>query len=104
KQYVAPRTAGEEILAEIWADVLGVDRVGVEDNFFELGGHSLTATVLLSRITKQFQLDVPLHAIFATPTVSGLAMIIEELLIEKLESLSEHEVEYLFNQNNSFVD
>ncbi|MGZ4970853.1 MAG: phosphopantetheine-binding protein, partial [Methylobacter sp.] len=102
--YVAPRTATEAILAGIWAEVLGVEQVGVEDNFFELGGHSLIATVLLSRIAKHFQLVVPLHAVFATPTVADLAIVIEELLIEKLEALSEHEAENLFNQNNSFVE
>jgi len=73
KQYVAPRTAGEEILAEIWADVLGVDRVGVEDNFFELGGHSLLATQLVSRICIRFGIDLPLKTLFDTTNVAQLA-------------------------------
>ncbi|MEE7624548.1 amino acid adenylation domain-containing protein, partial [Methylobacter sp. Wu8] len=73
KQYVAPRTDSEEILAEIWADVLGVDRVGVEDNFFELGGHSLLATQLVSRICIRFGIDLPLKTLFDTTNVAQLA-------------------------------
>ena len=78
--YVAPRTPVEAKLAEVWADVLQVDQVGVEDNFFELGGHSLLATRLLSQVRTTFHVDVPLRAIFAAPTISGLAGLIEAAL------------------------
>ncbi|HYG80435.1 MAG TPA: condensation domain-containing protein, partial [Pyrinomonadaceae bacterium] len=76
-RYVAPRTAAEELVAGVWAEVLGVGRVGVEENFFELGGHSLLATQVASRVRDVFGVEVPLRAIFERPTVAGLAEAVE---------------------------
>ncbi len=81
RDYVAPETAVEQILAEIWSDVLGVDRVGIQDSFFELGGHSLKATQVLLRVRETFGVDLPVHRLFSDPTVSGLAVAIAETLM-----------------------
>jgi amino acid adenylation domain-containing protein len=68
-----PRTATEEVLAGLWAEVLGVERVGVDTSFFALGGHSLLAVQVLSWVESYFDLQVPLRQLFFAPTVAGLA-------------------------------
>ena len=70
---VLPRTPLEELVAEVWADLLKVDQIGVHDNFFVLGGHSLLATQLLSRLRNILELDIPLRALFEYPTIAQLA-------------------------------
>jgi acyl carrier protein len=77
--YQAPRTPVEELLAEIWTEVLRAERIGIHDNFFDLGGHSLLATQVVSRMRRALQLEIPLRALFETPTVAGLAKRIEEI-------------------------
>ncbi|MFI6442940.1 amino acid adenylation domain-containing protein, partial [Streptomyces sp. NPDC050759] len=76
--YVAPRGPVQEVLAGIWADLLGLDRVGAEDDFFELGGHSLLVTRVMSRVRDTFDVEVPFGALFDAPTVAGLADAIDE--------------------------
>jgi len=76
--FASPSSPAEELLAGIWAQVLGVDRVGLHDNFFELGGHSLLATQLVSRVRDAFQVEIPLRALFESPTVAALSGTIEE--------------------------
>jgi amino acid adenylation domain-containing protein/thioester reductase-like protein/non-ribosomal peptide synthase protein (TIGR01720 family) len=85
EKYVAPRTPIEELLTQIWAQVLKVEQVGIDDNFFELGGHSLLATQLVSRIRNIFQVELPLYELFTAPTVGELAHIIGQLQQENLE-------------------
>jgi acyl-coenzyme A synthetase/AMP-(fatty) acid ligase/acyl carrier protein len=77
--YSSPRTPVEELLAQIWSDVLKLDKVGIHDHFFELGGHSLLATQLISRIRDTFKIDLPLRSLFEAPTIYGLAQRIQEL-------------------------
>jgi amino acid adenylation domain-containing protein len=94
-EYAAPATPVEEVLADIWCKLLGLERVGTRDNFFDLGGHSLMATRLLSKVREVFGVEVALREVFAGPTVAALASIIEELLVNEIEGLSEAEVEQL---------
>ncbi|VBB05120.1 phosphopantetheine attachment site [Lucifera butyrica] len=72
-EYVAPRNEAEARMAQVWQDVLAVEKVGMEDNFFELGGHSLKAIMLAAKIHKEFSAEVPLTAIFKAQTVGELS-------------------------------
>ncbi|HEY0606557.1 MAG TPA: amino acid adenylation domain-containing protein, partial [Herpetosiphonaceae bacterium] len=71
--FVAPRTPTEELLAAIWADVLGVGKIGSRDRFFELGGHSLLATQVLARVRDAFDVDLPLRTLFESAMLADLA-------------------------------
>ena len=75
--FVLPRTPIEAQIAQIWSEILGVERIGVKDNFFELGGHSLLATQVLSEINSAFGLDLSIQMMFESPTVAGIAAYIE---------------------------
>ncbi|MEG3919987.1 amino acid adenylation domain-containing protein [Microcoleus sp. T3_A4] len=77
--YVAPHTSIEEVLVKIWAEVLGIKRVGIRDNFFELGGHSLLATQLVSRVRDACGVELPLRSVFEAPTIAELSKIVESL-------------------------
>ncbi|AKJ04229.1 non-ribosomal peptide synthase protein (TIGR01720 family)/amino acid adenylation domain-containing protein [Archangium gephyra] len=77
--FTAPRTDTERKLAELWSRTLGVERVGVTDSFFELGGHSLLATQLVSRVRVTFGVELPLRAVFESPTLEALARRVEEV-------------------------
>ncbi|MFD2585478.1 amino acid adenylation domain-containing protein [Croceitalea marina] len=72
-EFVAPQTETEQKLAVIWQEALGVDKVGIHDNFFELDGHSLLATQIFSKIKSQFNSDLPLKALFESPTIKQLS-------------------------------
>jgi len=76
----APRTPVEELLAGIWREVLGRERVGVEESFFDLGGHSLLVMQLLARLRSVFGVDLPVRRIFEAPTVAACARVVEEEL------------------------
>jgi len=84
--YEEPGTAVEEIVAGIWAQVLGVARVGVHDNFFELGGHSLLATQVIARLQDTFKVAVPLRTLFESPTVAAVALSIIQSQAEQVDS------------------
>jgi amino acid adenylation domain-containing protein len=113
--YVAPQGPVEEEVARVWAEVLGVERVGAQDNFFVLGGHSLLATQVLSHLRQAFPVNIPLHRLFEEPTVANLARAItegqgkssrgrlgdvveEEQLLSQLDELSDEEIDSLLSQ------
>jgi amino acid adenylation domain-containing protein len=101
-ELTAPSTNVEKILASIWAEVLRVERVGIRDNFFDLGGHSLLAMQVLSRLRSVFSAEIPLRALFESPTIEELAQRIVDLnladesldrMLSGLEAVSEQDAE-----------
>jgi len=110
--FVQPSTPEEKVIAEIWAQVLKVDRVGVHDHFFDLGGHSLLAMQIISRVREAFHVQLPLRALFDNPTVASLAVQIAQVqaskavpkemadVIADLESLSDEEAQRLLAQES----
>jgi acyl carrier protein len=89
----APRSARETALAGLFAEVLGVGRVGIDDNFFTLGGHSLLATRLISRARAELGTEIPIRKIFDLPTVSALAAWSEESAVPLRPNLRQMTVE-----------
>jgi len=79
QSYVPPESDTEKALAAIWEDILGIGQVGIDDDFFDLGGHSLLATQLISRIRDGLNVNLPLNALFESPTVRGLTQAVETL-------------------------
>ncbi|MEH2405962.1 amino acid adenylation domain-containing protein [Nostoc sp.] len=77
KSFATPRTPVEEVLAGIWARVLGTEYVGIHDNFFDLGGHSLLATQVVSQVREAFQVELRLRSLFETPRLAEIAELIE---------------------------
>jgi amino acid adenylation domain-containing protein/FkbM family methyltransferase len=92
EEYVEPRNEAERAIAGVFAEVLGVEKVGVDDNFFLLGGHSLSATQVITRLRDTLHADVPLRRMFEKPTVAGLALAVEEFKSQpeedRIEALS----------------
>ena len=83
KVFTPPRTPIEITLAEIWSEVLGIDRVGIDNNFFEMGGHSLLVFQVISRVREAFGVDLPLRTLFEAPTVEQEALIIIEAQLDQ---------------------
>ncbi|MCX4391837.1 non-ribosomal peptide synthetase [Streptomyces sp. NBC_01767] len=81
REYTAPRNAVERTVTAVWQELLGIERVGVHDNFFQLGGHSLLATQVASRLRKSLRVDVPVRAVFDSPTPAQLAQGIADLMM-----------------------
>jgi acyl carrier protein len=112
-EYIAPRSPLEEEIAALWAEVLQVERVGVNDNFFELGGHSLLATQMIFRLRDVCEFEVPLRALFERPTVAGLAEAIvtghveheapDEMsrVLERLEQMSDEEARQILEADDA---
>jgi amino acid adenylation domain-containing protein len=92
-----PGTQAEELVAEVWAEVLGLQRVGADDDFFALGGHSLLATKVTARLRDAIDLEVPVRAVFENPSLAALAAAVEALLLADIEALDESEVDSQLN-------
>ncbi|TDC91355.1 non-ribosomal peptide synthetase [Actinomadura sp. 7K507] len=91
REHTPPETAAEDLVAEIWCEVLGIDRAGTSDDFFDLGGHSLLATKVTARLGATLELDVPVRTVFAHRTLRDLAAEVERLLAEEIDRLTDEE-------------
>ncbi len=89
--FISPRNPTEEQIVAIIAELLALERVGVNDNFFLLGGNSLLATQVIARVRESFDIEVTLLNVFDNPTVAGIAAVVEQLVIERVEALSDEE-------------
>jgi acyl carrier protein len=83
--HVPPRTLVEEMLAELWSDLLVVEGIGVRDSFFDLGGHSLKAGQLVLRVRELFGVDLPVSTIFEAPTIEAMAIAVGRKLVEEAD-------------------
>jgi amino acid adenylation domain-containing protein len=92
ESYVAPRDTAEEVIGGIWAEVLGLDRIGVHDDFFVAGGHSLLATRVLARLRDAFAVELPLRALFEATTVAELAEVVRAAIETEIDRLTDAEV------------
>jgi amino acid adenylation domain-containing protein len=99
--YTAPRTPMERELAAIWAEVLSLERVGIDDNFFDLGGHSLAAARIISRVAAAFAVDLPIKVLFDRPTVAAMALAI---LAEQASSAHPQLIEEVFSEVEMMID
>jgi hypothetical protein len=77
-EYVTPRTPAEAKIAAIWAELLGVAKVGIQDDFFELGGHSLLATRAVTRMSETLQKHISLRHLFEAPTIASLSLLVDK--------------------------
>jgi len=113
--FAAPTTPAEQSLSQIWAEVLHVDQVGIHDNFFDLGGHSLSASRVISRVIETFHIDLLLSAVFDSPTVAEMALIITanqstraseaelEPILSELERMTEEDAVRYMDETNSAI-
>ncbi|MGD2085135.1 MAG: SDR family NAD(P)-dependent oxidoreductase [Candidatus Aminicenantes bacterium] len=97
--YVPPSNELEQFIIDIWEKILGFKKIGIMDDWFELGGDSLIVTQLISRIREVYPVEISVNIFFENPTIAGLAEMIKELLYEKIQDLSEEEVDALMEQD-----
>ncbi len=90
-EYAPANDEYEQLILDVWQQILGIEQIGIHDNFFELGGHSLIGTQVISRLRHTFQANLPLTMLFEAPTTAELALSIQFLLLEEIEKLDEEE-------------
>lgn len=96
-RYEAPETPVEQTVAEVWASMLGAERVGLHDNFFTLGGDSLLAMRSVIRLRKELDVEIPIRVLFDSPTLRDVAAVVEDQLLAELEDMSDAEAEALLS-------
>jgi acyl carrier protein len=95
REYEVPQGPIESALAQIWADLLHVDRVGRHDHFFELGGHSLLVTKLIARVSQRWDIDIPFSEVFSHSTLSSLSNVIVDY---ELNAMDQEDLESVISQ------
>ncbi|MFI0423847.1 amino acid adenylation domain-containing protein [Spongiactinospora sp. 9N601] len=98
--YVPPRTDAEELVADVYAEVLGLEKVGAHDDFFALGGHSLLATRVIAGIRALTEVEVPIRTIFAAGAVADLAQAVTDLLTAEIDRLTDEEAARLAKERD----
>ena len=92
--FVAPRNPVEETIADMWREVLKIDKVGIYDNFFALGGSSLLGVQIVNRLRQRFQVELPLIKLFEEPTIAGIGKCITELSTDLMNTEDREEIEF----------
>jgi hypothetical protein len=87
--FAAPSTTTEAVLARLWCEVLGIERVGGADNFFALGGDSLLAARVAARLEATWSVKLPVAALFRAPRLADQALLLEEAVLEQVEAMPE---------------
>ncbi len=95
EQLQVARTPTQEALAKIWCEVIGLSEISVDDNFFDLGGHSVLVTQIVSRVRKLFHVELSLRTVFESPTIAELSEVLEGLLLQQVNELTEDEAQRL---------
>src|ERR1700674_1566330 len=104
ENFLDPRTPTEQRIASIVTPLLGLERVGINDNFFLLGGNSLLGTQVIARVRGAFGVELSLLSLFDNPTVAGIATEVEQLIIAKVDAMSEDEAQRLMTQGSEETD
>ena len=80
-----PRNETEQIISQVWQELLGIHEVGIYDNFFELGGHSLLATQIISHLRTNLKVELPLRQVFDAPTIAEQSNIIQQMQFQEVQ-------------------
>jgi amino acid adenylation domain-containing protein len=87
REFVAPQTPTQKIMAKIWSEVLGIPKIGLHDNFLELGGHSLLASLVISRLREALSIELSIASLFAAPTIAIFSKQIDQQISETSEQI-----------------
>jgi acyl-CoA synthetase (AMP-forming)/AMP-acid ligase II/acyl carrier protein len=98
KEYIAPQEPVAKNLAEIWGEVLKVEKISIHDNFFARGGDSLLAAQVVSRVRNLFHIDLPITTIFRDPNLAGQAFIIQEMILDEIDKMSDEEAQHYLKE------
>jgi len=91
-EYVEPQTEFEQIVKEVWSEVLEIDKIGIHDNFLDVGGDSLRGIRVISRLGAEFELEFSINLIFQKPTIKQLAAHIEEVITNLLQEMEDENI------------